>query len=103
MNKYAKRVDANQREIVDAFKKMGASVFDASHIGAGFPDLLIGYGGRTVLVEIKSSEKAKFTDAQLKFMAEWKGSAVSRINDVQGAITLIKFLQTHPDKEESCP
>lgn len=101
MNKYAKRVDSNQKEIINAFKKMGASVFDASNIGLGFPDLLVGIGGRTVLVEIKSSEKAKFTEAQLKFMSEWKGSAVSRINDVHGAITLIKFLQNepNPDKE----
>ena len=97
--KYKKRVDANQKEIINAFKKMGASVFDASHIGAGFPDLLLGYGRKTVLIEIKSSEKAKFTDSQVRFMGEWKGSAVSRINDIQGAITLIKFLQTLPDKE----
>lgn len=94
MSRYAKKVDKNQSEIVKAFKALGASVFDASHIGGGFPDLVIGYRHTTVLVEIKSSEKAAFTDPQLKFMENWKGSSVSRINDVDGAITLLKFLDT---------
>lgn len=94
MARYAKKVDKNQLEIVHALKKMGASVFDASHVGAGFPDLVLGYKGKTVLVEIKSSEKAPFTEPQMRFMADWKGSAVSRINDVDGAITLLKFLDT---------
>lgn len=94
MARYAKKVDVNQKEIVQALKDLGCSVFDCSHIGQGFPDLLVGKNQKTVLVEIKSSEKAKFTDAQLKFMSEWKGSTVCRINDVQGAITLTKLLDT---------
>lgn len=94
MNKYAKKVDKNQLEIVNALKGMGASVLDLSTVGKGCPDLAVGYRGVTVLVEIKSSDKAKFTEPQLRFMGEWKGSTVSRINDVQGAITLLKFLDT---------
>jgi Holliday junction resolvase len=62
-------------------------------MGQGFPDLVVGYKQQTVLVEIKSSEQKRFTNAQLKFMAEWKGSAVVRINDVDGAIRLIKVLE----------
>lgn len=94
MSKYAKKVDKNQSEIINAFKQLGASVLDCSHVGGGMPDILIGYRGHTVLVEIKSSVKAHFTEPQLKFMENWKGSAVCRINDIQGAITLVKFLQT---------
>ena len=53
---------------------------------------MVGYNGQTVLVEIKSGEKKKYTEAQLKFISEWKGSTVNRINDLEGAIRLIKIL-----------
>ena len=89
---YAKRVDLNHQEVVKTLRLLGATVFDASRMGQGFPDLVVGYNHQTVLVEIKSGEQKKFTQAQLKFMADWKGSAVVRINDVDGAIRLIKVL-----------
>ena len=90
---YAKKVDENHKIIVQRFRELGASVFDASSVGRGFPDILVGFNNQTALVEIKSNEKKKFTEAQLKFMAEWKGSAVSRINDVAGAERLINILK----------
>ena len=89
---YAKRVDLNHQEVVKTLRSLGATVFDASRMGQVFPDLVVGYNNQTVLVEIKSGEAKKFTAAQLKFMADWKGSAVVRINDVDGAIRLIKVL-----------
>jgi len=90
---YAKRVDVNHQEIVKKFRELGASVFDSSGIGRGFPDILVGFNGNTTLVEIKSGEKKKFTEAQLKFMSEWKGSSVTRINDVEGAERLINIMK----------
>ena len=89
---YAKRVDLNHTEIVNKFRELGASVFDLSAVGRGCPDIMVGYNGQTVLVEIKSGEKKKYTEAQLKFINEWKGSTVNRINDLEGAIRLIKIL-----------
>ena len=89
---YAKRVDLNHAEIVNKFRELGASVFDLSAVGRGCPDIMVGYNGQTVLVEIKSGEKKKYTEAQLKFISEWKGSTVNRINDLEGAIRLIKIL-----------
>jgi Holliday junction resolvase len=90
---YARKVDDNHKIIVQKFRELGASVFDASGVGRGFPDILVGFNNQTALVEIKSNDKKKFTEPQLKFMAEWKGSAVSRINDVQGAERLINILK----------
>ena len=89
---YAKRVDLNHQEVVKTLRSLGASVFDASRMGSGFPDLVVGYKQKTVLVEIKSGKQKKFTEAQLKFMENWNGSTVIRINDVEGAIRLIKVL-----------
>lgn len=92
MSKYARRVDANQSEIVKVFKDLGCSVFDTSRVAGGFPDLMIGKNKKTVLVEIKSSEKASYTPAQEMFMLNWRGSTVVRINDIDGAIRLVKLL-----------
>jgi len=92
MTYYKKRVDENQKSLIHTFIALGASVLNLSTVGRGCPDLLIGYKGKTVLVEIKSSEKAKYTDPQIKFMQEWRGGAVSRIDSVDAAIRLIKML-----------
>jgi len=92
MSKYAKKVDENQKTIVHAFIALGASVLNLSTVGRGCPDLLIGYRGKSVLVEIKRDSKASFTDPQIKFMQEWRGGAVSRIDSIDSAIRLIKLL-----------
>jgi hypothetical protein len=91
MSKYAKKVDENQKTIVHTFIALGASVLNLSTVGRGCPDLLIGYRGKSVLVEVKST-KGTFTEPQIKFMQEWRGGAVSRIDSVDGAIRLVKLL-----------
>jgi hypothetical protein len=52
----------------------------------GCPDLLVGYAGETVLMEIKRDAKAKFTPDQLDFLSKWKGGAISRVDNVDAAI-----------------
>ena len=91
MTYYKKRVDENQKTIVHTFIALGASVLNLSTVGRGCPDLLIGYRGKSVLVEVKAP-KGTFTDPQIKFMQEWRGGAVSRIDSVDAAIRLIKML-----------
>ena len=88
---FPKKVDNNQLDIVKAFRSMGATVLNLSAVGKGCPDLLIGYKGISVLVEVKS-KTGKFTEPQLKFMEQWQGGAVNRIDSVDGAIRLIKLL-----------
>ena len=92
MTHYKKRVDENQSQIFHTFTALGASVCNLSTVGRGCPDALIGYRGKTVLVEIKSSIKAAFTEPQIKFMQKWRGGAISRIDSVDAAIRLIKML-----------
>ena len=89
---YAKRVDENQNLIKHTFIALGASVLDLSRVGQGCPDLLIGYRGKCAMVEVKSSNKAHFTEAQLKFIKNWRGGPINRIDSVEGAIRLIKLL-----------
>ena len=47
---YARKVDLNHQDIVKTLRSLGASVFDASGIGRGFPDLVVGIYDKTVLV-----------------------------------------------------
>jgi hypothetical protein len=93
MTYYAKRVDENQKLIINTFIAMGASVLNLSRVGQGCPDLLIGYKGKhSILVEVKANERKAYTEPQVKFMQNWRGGAVCRIDSVDAAIRLIKML-----------
>lgn len=80
--------DRNQPEIVSAFESMGCTVFDSSAMGNGFPDLVVGMPGKSLLVEVKMP-KGKFTTDQVRFFKSWAGQydSVSSVNDV---IDLVK-------------
>ena len=73
----AKRVDSNHGQIRDYLRSTGWSVFDASALGRGFPDLVVARRGLTALVEVKDGAKCesarKLTDAQAKFWKDWPG------------------------------
>ena len=93
MTYYAKRVDENQKLIINTFIAMGASVLNLSRVGQGCPDLLIGYKGKhSILVEVTANERKAYTEPQVKFMQNWRGGAVCRIDSVDAAIRLIKML-----------
>jgi len=98
--RYAARVDDNHAEIVRALTRIGAYVIDCSHVGAGFPDLLIAYRGRWTLIEIKDGAKPpsrrKLTPAQTIFHAEAvaKGCKVHVIETVDQAIRLVGSIGT---------
>lgn len=55
--------DANQPEIVAALRERGAYVVEIEHP----VDLLVGYNGFWVLVEVKSGPKAKIRPSQQAF------------------------------------
>jgi Holliday junction resolvase len=80
------RIDTNHKEIVAALRQVGATVVSLAAMKHGCPDLLVGYEGETLLMEIKKDTKAKFTPDQLDFMAKWKGGAISRVDSVDAAI-----------------
>ena len=85
----AAKVDANQKDIVAALRKCGARVYVASSFGKGFPDLIVGYQGRFVLLEIKDGAKPpsaqKLTKDQEKFHAEWTGLPLYVVNSIAAA------------------
>ena len=81
------RVDANQKEVVEAFRGFGWYVQILSDVGGGVPDLIMGKNGVNVFVEIKDGKKAKLTPAQVIWHKEWKGQ-VAIVRDMCDVIKL---------------
>ena len=88
----AAAVDANQSEIVAAFRKLGCAVFPTHQIGKGFPDIAVKCGPRLVLVEVKDGRKPpsarKLTPAERLFHDAWVGvvEVVSSVDDVTALV-----------------
>lgn len=80
--------DSNQPEIVEGLRKFGASVFHAGNVGAGFPDIVVGYNGQNYLMEIKT-EKGELSDSQKLFIEKWFGK-VYVIRSLSRAIEIIR-------------
>ena len=87
--RHAKRVDANQDQIVIALRAAGAYVWIIS-----LPvDLLVGYKGHTFLVEIKTDAKKRLTALQADFFENWSGSTLARVDSPDAALRMIGVLK----------
>jgi hypothetical protein len=88
----AAKIDASQPEIVKAIEKLGATVHSLAAVGAGCPDLLIGFRGRNLLWEIKDGSKSlsrrNLTPDQSAWHANWRGSVVI-VETVEQAVWLL--------------
>lgn len=95
MRKIAK-VDDNQSEIVSALRQCGAFVTSLAAVGKGCPDLLVGFRGRWMLIEVKDGKKSpserKLTEWQEYFHAQafTVGCGVHIVNSVDEAIALLR-------------
>ncbi len=73
----AAKVDRNHAEIVAAFRMFGCTVQSLAAVGAGVPDLLVGWRMKNFLVEVKDGTKTKsqrkLTPAQIAFHSTWLG------------------------------
>ena len=89
----AARVDDNQKEIVSALRKVGATVRVITQ-GDGLPDLLVGFRGRTVLMEVKDGNKVPsaqaLTEAEKKFHDEWRGGSLVVVNSIEAALLSLR-------------
>ena len=96
---YAKKVDANQAEIVKVLRKAGAVVKHVHQVAHLF-DLLVFHQGKTYCVEIKDGNKAKSAqklkpgEQQCKDDLESVGVPYLIVNCVEDALTMIdKYLK----------
>ena len=96
MIRRAARTDANHSEIKSALERIGCYVVDCAHVGQGFPDLVIAFRNRWVLLEIKDGAKSKsrrkLTGPQTIFHAEAaaKNCKVHIVTSVDDAIAAVQ-------------
>lgn len=85
----AAKIDANQPEIVADLRKVGCSVISLAAVGKGVPDLLVGFGTKNYLLEVKDGSKPpsarRLTKDQVEWHRLWNGS-VFTITSTQEAL-----------------
>lgn len=98
MPTFAKQRDRNEADIVRALVAAGASVTRVGDFGV--PDLLVGYNGRTFLIEVKNPEakgggkyntggRGALTKAQVKWWDGWKGESAHLVETIDQALAAI--------------
>lgn len=94
-----KRSDINQANIVKELRGLGASVELLSNVGKGVPDLLVGYEGMNILLEVKNVKtsygKKGLNELQDDWHLKWNGQ-VATVTTIDEALTTInKILKTY--------
>ena len=100
MARRAAKVDANQPEIVAAYRKAGATVHPLHAVGGGCPDLLVGYRGLNYIVEVIGPDKLKrfkksggLSEGQVDWHRDWRG-AVHVVKNIEEALAVIGLADT---------
>lgn len=92
----ASRIDDTQREIVSALREIGVSVALLHSVGQGCPDLLLGYRGKTLLMECKGEASLKRfpktngrNPGQVEWHRMWNGAPVLTVASVAEAVDAV--------------
>lgn len=85
MRKFGAKRDANELEIVNGLRAIGASVVFLS--SKGIPDLLVCFRNKLYLMEVKMI-KGKLTPDQVDFHAKWGGD-IYVIKSLEEAINIL--------------
>jgi Holliday junction resolvase len=88
----AHRIDDNQKQIVNYLREHHISVAVTSGMGKGFPDLVCGYRGKNILLEIKDGKKPVYAQAltpeQHLWHHGWRGQ-IAVVNTPEMALDAI--------------
>lgn len=94
----AAKIDANQNEIVSALRKTGCSVQILSSVGKGCSDLVVGFAGLNLMMEVKDGSKPpsaqKLTLDQVKWHQDWNGTVVV-VNSVEQALQAVSHYKQY--------
>lgn len=89
----AAKVDANQEQVVQALRAAGAVVQILAAVGKGVPDLLVGYQGKTLLLEVKDGNKPpserRLTEDQIKWHGAWRGGPLAVVDGPEAALRML--------------
>ena len=83
---YANKRDANEAEIIDALKAYGASVIQMDKI-----DLIVGYKGKTHVMEVKNPLTSwTVQPSQQRMINDWVGSPIHIVTTKEQAINIVE-------------
>jgi hypothetical protein len=99
LHRRAPRRDSNEADIREALEAAGAT-WQALSIKGG-PDALVGYQGRSCLIEVKQA-KGKLRETQTAWHQKWRGSPVQVLRTPDEALALLRQL-TAPDRARRTP
>lgn len=91
----AAKVDRSQSEIMSKLRKCGVSVEPKlACVGHGVPDLLCGFQGRNILLEVKTGERdcdRKLTADEENWHGRWGGqvAVVSNFDEAMEAVLAV--------------
>ncbi len=92
------RLDANQREVVETLRAFGCSVQSLASVGKGCPDLLVGYRGLNILLEVKDGTKKPsarvLTEDEARWHTAW-GGRVHVVYSAQDAVETVGLAVAH--------
>ena len=93
LSRYARKVDANQSELVRQLRQLGVLVHVTSHIGNGFPDLMCGWRGKVTLLEVKDPKQPpsarQLTEKEAEFHRDWFGYPVRVVETLDEALAAV--------------
>ena len=96
----AARTDGNHAAIVAALRKIGATAFSLAAVGNGCPDMVVGYRGVNLLLEVKDGARPpserSLTAAQKEFFAAWAGQAAVVISASDAVTFVVETLRPRP-------
>lgn len=91
----AAKIDKSQTAIVAALRDVGAFVQSLGAVGDGCPDLLVGYAGRTILMEVKEPHvKGRLRPSQTDWHAAWMpcGGALFVVDTPDQALEVLRAI-----------
>jgi hypothetical protein len=96
-----KKKDANQGEIVEVLEKSGFATEDMSHVGNGFPDLLVAYRNVMKLVEVKNRKtsygRKGLNERQRRLHQRFTVSVISTVDEAAEFVRVMKACKTEKE------
>lgn len=123
MGRFAKKRDTNEKAIIAALRALGAVVNKIEGVAGngedfGVPDLIVGYRGRTILVEVKNpdsnkggrqlkskggSGKSGLTDTQVRWWNTWAGGAAFVVETPEEAVHAVRGVEVPEHAQHLMP
>ena len=88
-NRLRAKRDKNERDIIRALEQLGCSVQALNCTAPDIPDLLVGFRGVNILLEVKE-RKGKLSEGQAHFMETWQGQCVMARTPEEAVRTVIR-------------